>query len=112
MLALKQGSREKMWTCIHLLQIFRKRGRRNVVASDFFRFLPFSSVFSVFFSFFCPFPFLFLFFFRFFPFFPFSSVSFPFSSVSFSEKKKTGRRRLGDRFCETPTLAEILEILK
>ena len=52
---------------------FRKRGRRNGVASDFFRFLPFSSVF-----------------FRFFRvFFPFSSVFFrflPFSSVSFSEK--------------------------
>ena len=48
---------------------FRKRSRRNGVASDFFRFFPFSSVF-----------------FRFFPFFPcFLSVFrfFQFSSVSF-----------------------------
>ena len=58
---------------------FRKRGRRNGIASDFFRFLPFSPFVSFwlfysgsdFFLFF-----LFLPFFRFLPFFPFSSVSF------------------------------------
>ena len=82
---------------------FRKRGRRNGVASDFFRFffrfLPFSSFFSVFS----------LFSFRFFRsllFVPFSFCFFPFSSVCFrfifEKKKKKGRHRSRDPFCETP----------
>ena len=84
---------------------FRKRGRRNGVASDFFpvffsvffRFLPFSSVFSLFSFRFLQFSSVF------FRFLPVSSVSFrffPFFSVSFSEK--TGRHRSRDPFCETP----------
>ena len=72
-----------------LVSGFRKRGRRNGVASDFFRFFPFFSVsfrfLSVFFRFFP-------FFSVFFRFFPFSSVFF----VSFSEKKR------GDTVRETP----------
>ena len=85
---------------------FRKRGRRNRVASDFFLvFFPFSSVFSSFSFRFLPFsprfflvffPFSFCFlsvFFRFLPFFPFLSVF----SVPFSEKKKRE-----DTVCETP----------
>ena len=94
---------------------FRKRGRRNGVASDFFpfssvffRFLPFSSVFFRFFL---------LFSFRFLHFFPFSGVFIPgfseffrlflFSSVffrflPFHFQKKTGRHRSRDPFCETP----------
>ena len=52
---------------------FRKRGRRNGVASDFLRFLPFFP---------CFFPLFFLVFFPFLPFSSvFSSVFFPFSSV-------------------------------
>ena len=74
---------------------FRKRGRRNGVASDFFRFLSFSSVFFRFhfFAFLAVFSGsdFFLFFSVFFRFF-FS----PFSSVSFSEKKR------GDTVRETP----------
>ena len=66
---------------------FRKRGRRNGVASDFsvffiFRFLPFSSVS--------------------FRFLPFSSVSFLF--LPFHFQKKTGRHRSRDPFCETPKI--------
>ena len=60
---------------------FRKRGRRNGVASDF---LPFSSVF-----------------FRFLPFFPcFLSVFFRFFLFHF--QKRTGRHRSRDPFPETP----------
>ena len=81
---------------------FRKRGRRNGVASDFFRFFPFSSVFFPFFSVFSS------------VFFPFSSVFFrflPFFSVffrffPFHFQKKTGRHRSRDPFCETPNLGD------
>ena len=86
---------------------FRKRGRRNGVASDFsafFRFLPFFLLFpflrffpvSIFVLFCC-----FFFGFRFFPLFcPFSSVSFCFLPLHY--QKKTGRHRSQDPFCETP----------
>ena len=91
----------------------RKRGRRKGVASDFFPFsvFPFSSVSSVFFRFF--------FRFRFFSFFavvfffqvPIFSVFFRFFFSRFlpfhlqKKKKKTGRHRSRDPFCETPTEA-------
>ena len=85
---------------------FRKRGRRNGVASDFFPFSPFSFRFfpflSVSFRFFqfLSVSFLVFFFFVssiFFCFFPFSSV---FSSIS--KTNETGRHRSRDPFCETP----------
>ena len=77
----------------------RKRGRRVCVASDFFRFLPFSSVFCVFlFSVSILFPFFVFFRVRFWSFFPrFLSIFF-----RFIFRKKTGRHRSQDPFCETP----------
>ena len=100
-------NRRKPQICVrHLRSItlsagFRKRGRRNGVASDFFRFLPFFSVFFPFFFRFFPFPvfsFLAVFFgFRFFPFFfPFSFVFFRFPPFPFQKKKG------GDTIRETP----------
>ena len=67
---------------------FRKRGRRNGVASDFFRFLRFSSVLFRFF------PFLSVFSFRFLPFLSVFFRFFPFHS----QKKKRG-----DTVRETPS---------
>ena len=84
------------------------------IFSVFFRFLPFSSVFSLFSFRFLPFFSVFFRLFRFFPFlsvffpfFPFLSVFFrffPFLSVffPFHFQKKTGRHRSRDPFCETP----------
>ena len=88
---------KKVCVCVFLHSGFRKRGRRNRVASNFFhffRFLPFSSFFFRFHVFLFLLSFSSSDFFRFLPFF--SS-----SSVSFSEKKP-GRHRSRDPFGETP----------